>query len=280
MPPPPTSLLRLGELTLEGVSRAGEETWFRVQPPGIGFDVGRGADRLVGVPRIFLSHGHLDHASGLPWLLSQRSLQELEATRVACPAAAAEALAELLAAAERLEGRDYQVEVEPLVPGDRVEIEGGFVVEAFAVDHVVPALGYHLIRRKRRLAVRLRGLPERRIAELARAGEQVSEVDEELWLTYCGDTGPGVLEAEPRLYRARVLLLECTFLGEATRERSAAYGHLHLDDFVRRGDVFRNEAVVLHHLSRRHRLADLRREVNEKLPWLTGRVHLLGEEEE
>jgi hypothetical protein len=34
---------------------------------------------------------------------------------------------------------------------------------------------------------------------------------------------------------------------------------------------------VLHHLSRRHTLAELRAEVNVRLPELAGRIHLWGE---
>ena len=92
--------LRFGDLRIEGWSRAGDETWFRIHPPGLAFDVGRGALQLGGAQDVFLSHGHLDHALGLPYVLSQRSLHRLVHTRVFCPAEIAEPLA-----APRLGGR-------------------------------------------------------------------------------------------------------------------------------------------------------------------------------
>ena len=56
--------LRLGDLRIEGWSLAGDETWFRVHPPGLAFDTGRGTARLAGAHDVFLSHGHLDHSDG------------------------------------------------------------------------------------------------------------------------------------------------------------------------------------------------------------------------
>ena len=64
--------LTFGNLALEGVSRGGDRTWFRVHPPGLAFDVGRGALGLAGARDVFITHGHLDHCLGLPFVLSYR----------------------------------------------------------------------------------------------------------------------------------------------------------------------------------------------------------------
>jgi ribonuclease Z len=266
------SVLRFGDLSLEGFSRAGEETWFKVRPPGLALDSGRGPLALVGVADLFLSHGHLDHASGLPFLLSQRSFQGLGATRILCPAAIADPLAAFLDAAARLEDAAFAYQVVPLASGDRVPLDGDFTLEAFATDHVVPSLGCHLYRSRRRLAARLRGLGEEEIARRRERGEEVSETTMELELTYCGDSGRGVLDSEPRLFTARVLLLECTFLGEATRGRGERFGHIHLEDLIERSADFLNEAVILHHLSARHRRAELEGEIERRAPELAARL--------
>ena len=101
---------------------------------------------------------------------------------------------------------------------------------------------------------------------------------EQLWVSYCGDTTARVFELEPRVLAAQVLILECTFLAAEMRERAVRHGHFHFEDLERHREDFRNEAVVLHHLSRRHRLHDLRRLVERRLPELAPRIHLLGEE--
>lgn len=271
--------LRLGDLRLEGWSRAGDASWFRVHPPGLAFDTGRGAAQLAGAQDVFLSHGHLDHALGLPYVLSQRSLHQHVHTRVFCPAEIVEPLAALVAATQRLERATYRFDLVPLAPGDRVDVARDLAIEAFRVDHVVPTLGYHLIRRKRRLAAAYAGAPREQLMALRQQGVDTSEVVEEIWLSYCGDTGPGVFDLEPRIFTSRVLMLECTFLGAEHREKGTRYKHLHLEDIEKQAGELRNEAIVLHHLSRRYPVAELRAQVRLRLPDLASRVHLLVEGE-
>ncbi len=270
--------LQLGELSIEGSSVAGEETWFRVHPPGLAFDVGRGAPTQAGSRDLFVSHGHLDHALGVPYVLSQRTLHHQAPTRVFCPRPVAGALGEFVAAGERLEGVEYAYEIVGLEPGDRVEVGRDLAIEAFATDHVVASLGFHLLRRRRKLKEELRGLSGPEIARLRAAGVEIDCGCEEIWLSYCGDTGPGVWRLAPRLPESRILMIECTFLGDEVRQHGTAYKHLHFDDLVdHQAKLERHEAIVLHHLSRRHSIAELRREVEARLPRLAPRVHLLGE---
>lgn len=266
--------LRFGELRIEGTSYAGEETWFRIHPPGLAFDVGRGDPVLAGARDLFLTHGHLDHASGVAYVLSQRSLHRQASTRVICPVPVAEGVEDLLAAASRLEGVPYQYEIVPSQPGDRIVVGKNLEVEAFATDHVVPSLGYHLVRRRSRLAPEFRGLEQQEIVALKSSGREIEQEDEETWLSYCGDTGSGVFETEPGLFTSRVLLIECTFMTDGLRESSASYKHLHVEDLAEHAGEFQNEALVLHHLSRRHRPEELRAEIDRRMPALAPKIHL------
>ena len=271
--------LRFGDLRIEGWSRAGDETWFRVHPPGLAFDTGRGAQQLSGAHDVFLTHSHLDHALGLPYVLSQRSLHKLMDTRVFCPEEAREPLAAFIQAAERMENARYRYELIALAPGDKVEVGRDLAIEAFATDHVVPSLGYHLWHSRKRLAAPFAGLPPAELIALRERGVDTNDVVSEIWLSYCGDTGPRVFDLEPRIFGSRVLMLESTFLGEAQKDQGARFKHMHLEDIAERAAQFRNQAIVLHHLTHRYQVADLRAEIARRMPELAPRVHVLVEEE-
>lgn len=260
---------------MEGRSWAGEETWFRVRPPGLALDVGRGAAQLAGARDLLITHGHLDHALGLPYVLSQRTLHQQERTRVLCPVGLVGPLTALIEAAAAMERAAYDYDIAGVEAGDRIGVGRDLAVEAFAVDHGVPALGFHLLRRRRRLLASLQGTSGEELAARRQRGEVVEEEVEELTLSYCGDTGPGVFDSEPRLFTARMLLLECTFLAAGQEERARRYGHLHLADLEARAHRFANESIVLHHLSRKFRRAELEAEVARRLPALAGRVRVL-----
>ncbi len=158
-------------------------------PPGLALDVGRGSAQLAGAQDVFISHGHLDHAMAVPFVLSQRSIHRLVHTRVFCPAEIVEPLGAYIAAAETLENARYRYDLLPLVPGDRVDVGRGLRMEAFATDHVVPTLGYHLRKSRRRLAPAFAGRPPEELIALRERGVETSEVVEDVWLSYCADTG-------------------------------------------------------------------------------------------
>ncbi len=264
-----------GALRIEGSSRAGDSTWLKLHPPGLAFDVGRGALQLGGSRDLFVSHGHLDHALGLPFAISQRTLHESAATRVFCSAEIAGDLRAFVEAAERLERVTYRWELIPLDVGSRVEVARDLVVEAFPVDHGVPSLGFHLLRKKHHLMAEHQGKDGSELAALRAAGVSIEETVEELWVSYCADTGPGVFELEPRVFSSAVLILECTFLSPELRERAVLYRHMHIDEIAARSERFANQAIVLQHLSHRHTFAELERAVEERLPGLASRVQIL-----
>jgi ribonuclease Z len=131
------------------------------------------------------------------------------------------------------------------------------------------------VRRKRRLAAGLAGRTGRELVALRERGVETADVVEERWLSYCGDTGPRVFELAPELFGSRILMLECTFLGDAQRGSGDRYKHLHLDDIERCADRFENAAIVLYHLSRRHLPEELLAEIQRRLPALAPRLHLM-----
>ena len=274
----PYRSLRHGGLTVEGWSRAGIQSVWRVPELRLGFDLGAIPWDFTPTGTWFISHGHLDHLMALPGLVARRGMLKYPPPVVHVPAEIADDVRNLLAAWRALDGGQQACEVIGLGPGDRVSLTDELSVSAFPTAHPVPSRGYVVWERRHKLKPEYVGLPGDRLKQLREAGtEMTTEVRVPL-VCYTGDTGPAGLDAEPALYEARVLIVEMSFARpEHSRARVHEFGHLHLDDFADRADRFRNELVVAAHVTSRDEPADFQRWVNDRLPaGLRERVRVWG----
>ncbi len=273
--------LELGGLNIDAYSVGGVETCFQVPAFDICLDIGRcprGAERRNV---LLLTHAHIDHAAGLPYYVSLRGLVNLPPPRVYCPAADRDGLQAVLNGWARLQADSDRCELIGVGPGDEIRLPRGHLARPFRSPHRISTVGYTIYSHRRKLKPELHGLNGPEIAARVRAGEVVDEIHERAELCFPGDTRIEVVDREPSVTRARILLLECTFVGpDMTVERAARSGHIHLDQIAERAALFENEFVVLTHFSRRHSPAHIRAEVDRRLPpGLRSRVQLLIHEE-
>src|ERR1041385_6230743 len=132
--------LSTARFTIEGRSRAGHETWFRVRDLGVMLDLGRGPDAAVGVSHVFVTHAHLDHAVGIPFYAGQRQLHGIPGGRVWVPAAAADGFRDMVGTSERLTNARFGGgEVLGVAPGEAARISRTVEVRAHAATHRVAA---------------------------------------------------------------------------------------------------------------------------------------------
>ncbi len=250
-----------------GRSRAGEESYYRLPTLRSALEIGRCPESLVPVPNVFVTHAHLDHAAGVAAYASQRTLHEMEPGRVFLPERAVEDFRTIVDLHRRLEGVErYRAELIGVSAGARVRIRGDLFVRAFAGRHRVPTVGYTFFESKRKLRKELREMPGDRLAQLRASGEEIAELVETPILAYPGDSTPEIFEAEPGIFRARVLILECTFLRAGDEERARRFSHLHLRDIAARAKDFENELVVLTHFSARYGREEIRALLEAGLP--------------
>ena len=245
-------------IPIEGVSIAGHESFYKLPTFRTLLEFGRAPDDVVGYATVCVTHGHLDHIAGLAHFASRRRLADLPAARVFLPAEAAGPVGEWIRACEALEAIDYRLEIVPSRPGDRVQLRGDLEMTVLPGRHRVPTVGYLFSEVKHKLRDEYAHLTGGEIASLRGGGTPVTRREEVPLLAYPGDCGPDVFDAAPELFRARVLLIECSFLWPEDRERARAYAHIHIDDLVSRAHLFENEAVVLTHFSQRYRPEEIR----------------------
>jgi ribonuclease Z len=255
-------------VTIRGVSVGGVYTSLHVPELDVAFDVGIAPRAAAGVSRLFLSHGHVDHAGALASFLGIRALfGRTSPLKLYLPAEIEEPIRRAMAAMAELQRWPLAIEPVPLRPGDRVELGGGLWARAFRTFHPVPSLGYQLYRQIEKLRPAYRGLDGAEIRARKAAGEPLFDRIERLELAYATDTLVSVLEHEPTLFESRVLILECTFLDAKKTVADARAGcHIHLDELLPLAERFRNEALVLMHFSQLYTPREVPAILRKRLP--------------
>jgi ribonuclease Z len=245
-------------IAIEGVSIAGHESFYKLPGFRTLLEFGRAPEDTVGYANVCVTHGHLDHMAGLAHHASRRRLAGLQPARVFVPAEAAPDVAAWIAACERLERIDYGTQLVAVSPGERFALRNDLELSILPGRHRVPTVGYVFSEVRQKLLEELAGKPGEEIADLRRRGVTVTRREEIPLFAYPGDCGEEIFDAAPEILRARVLLLECSFVLPEDVSRAREYAHIHLDDILARADRFENEALVLTHFSQRYRVDEIR----------------------
>jgi ribonuclease Z len=258
--------LQTEHFTIEGRSRAGHETYFRIRELGIALDVGRCPDFLIPTPNLLITHAHLDHSVGIPFYAGQRHLQRIAGGNVFVPQEALDDFRELMRIHERLEGTSYDTHLIGVSPNDTHRLGRTHVLRAHQSTHRVPARGYEILERRHHLRPEFAGLDGPQLAALRQEGRNVHDEVDVPMLFYSGDTDAGVFETTPALFRSEVLMIECSFVGPGHEERAAKYRHIHFSDIVRVADRFENRMIILTHFSKRYSAAEIVERIGAACP--------------
>jgi ribonuclease Z len=252
--------------TIEGRSRAGHETWFRVRELGIALDIGRCPDVIISVPHVFVSHAHLDHALGIPFYAGQRHLQRIGGGKVYVPAEAADDFRELMRLHEKLEGTTYDIEIVGVAAGETLKIGRTHLVRAHNATHRVAARAWEFLEVRHHLKSEYEKTDGPELGALRKRGVEVADEFLHPLLYYTGDTDRGILENNDEIFKAEVLMIECSFVEDGHQDRAARYRHIHFDDIADFADRFENEIILLTHFSRRYSREEIRDTIRRRCP--------------
>jgi ribonuclease Z len=202
------------------------------------FDCGEGTQRqlqrsAIGLPdlqEIFLTHYHADHFLGLPGMLKTFALRGRDETPLTIYGP--DGLDELFSRLRPFVGRlPYPLSLVELEAGERIE-RGDYVIEPFAAEHGMDAVGYALVEEERPgefnvEAADALGIPAGPERGRLQGGEQVTLADGRVVtpaevlgeprpgrkIVITGDTAPSALVVQAA-QGADLLVHEASFLGE------------------------------------------------------------------
>lgn len=268
---------------LFGHSKALYSTWVFYKPDHLLIDCGEGAATSLGnggfaIERILLTHGHIDHISGLPSLLWSRAAgmgdteKPLEIYYPRDDVFVADMQTYLERTATRL---PFALRWVPLEAGDVVALtvnhatgnseptqrggsRNGRRVVAFATRHIRGrlTLGYKIVETRRRLKPEYGSWTQAEIRAHAQAGgpgsaQSLMEEYEAILVTFSGDTLP----LDPaELQGTELLLHEATIIEAGERKHQ---WHSTLDEAAQVAAEVRPKALVLYHISGRYQTAQV-----------------------
>ena len=278
------SQLDLGAFTLAGYSVAGEEAVILAPELDCSFDIGKCPREALLVNHVLLTHGHMDHAAGVPYYFAQRHFQGIEPGTVVAPAEMISALEDLMQAWARVEGHGpaHPYRFVGVGAGEDHPIRRGLVARAFPVRHSNPSLGFALIEIRQKLKPEFAGLTGPQIVELKNAGTAITDRTEYPLVAYPGDTAKTNFSHLPHVAGAKVLLLECTFFDPDHLRRARAGRHLHVADLPEVLEGMNNEHILIVHTTRRTNMAEarkilrksLRKEIVDRVSFLMSRKYI------
>jgi ribonuclease Z len=239
--------------------------------PGTMTEIWRRRLRLRGLAAILISHGHLDHAYGLAdllWFLDNRGWDA--PLQIIHPPAATSTVEGLV----RIGGSPSFVRLTPLSPGAPGLEIGRLTVQAFAVNHPIPANGYVMaepaqpgLETTRLIAD---GIPQNLWPALAQGRSvefQNRPVHAQDYLVqrrqrrvvYTGDTGP-LAELAEIVHDADLLIADATWIQPQWPNPGEA-PHLTLRQILEIAQVARVRRLLLTHLTSRVPYSDYQKEI-------------------
>jgi len=244
---------RLADIDLEATSIGGIETCIQLPPLDLAFDIGRCPRGAENRSRIFLTHTHMDHASGLAYHASLRDLLGRPPPTYFVPRDNLADLELLLATYRRLDRSDIPCVFVACGPGDQLVLGKNRTVHPFRSPHRIFCQGYAVHARKKKLRSEFVGLPDQELRRLRMEGVEIQEERHEIEVAFSGDATIDVVELHADVRQAKLLILECTFIDMDMNPGSArARGHVHLHDIIERADIFENQHILLTHFSMRY----------------------------
>lgn len=251
-----------------GLSLSGIRTAVAMPELSLSFDVAQGYPYLLNLKNFFITHGHLDHSAGIPYIISQKAMTSQEGARFFMPKSLVQPMTDIMKIWEKIEGHQYNnYEFIGVEADDEIPLNAQTYVKVFPTTHRVDSFGYTVFEMHKKLKAELQGLTQEEIVQLRREGKEVNETQHTPVVSFTGDTQIEFLDSRPWIRQSKILMLEATYMDERkTIEAARQWGHTHLDEILPRLKDIESEKIVLIHLSSRYSDAEMLKILEQRIP--------------
>ena len=258
--------IKIDDLEIIGYSVAGEETVVAVPQLDVCFDVGKAPDQIIPINHILLTHGHMDHAAGIAYYLSQRNFCGISTGTILAPENLLPPMKEIINAWSRLDGNKIPANLIGVKPGDEYRIKPNLFTRVFPTKHSRGSVGYTVIEKRKKLKTEYKGLTGPQIVELKKQGVEIDYPLEIPIVTYLGDTQYVDFSQLKYIAESKILIAECTFYEDEHSGRAEAGRHMHIDEFTTLLDKMSNERIIITHITQRTPMREIRKILKDALP--------------
>jgi ribonuclease Z len=218
----------------------------------------------------------MDHLLALPAYVARRRMMKMEPPTIYMPLEIVDNVKRLLNIFSQLDHGRLPCDIVGLSPGDEVALSRELVVTVHKTKHPVSSLGYIVWERRKKLKEQYKQLTGEQIRDLAMVGTEITDEHRLPRVAYLGDSSADGLDNTPAMYDADILIFEMTFVAKRhSLEKIHKYGHIHLQDIMRRRTCFKNGCIIASHFSTRCTDKEIETTVKKHLPdMLDGRMIL------
>ncbi len=258
--------VKIDELEIIGYSIAGEETVVAIPQLDVCFDVGKAPDQIISINHVLLSHGHMDHAAGFAYYLSQRNFCGLPAGTILAPWDLLAPMREIIDAWGRLDGNKVPNNLVGVQPGDEYQIKPNLFARVFPTKHGQCSVGYSIIEKRKKIRPEYAKLTAPQIVELKKQAVQIDYPLEVPIVTYISDTQYVDFSQLDYIVKSKILIAECTFYEVDHTGRAEAGKHMHVNEFAQLIQKLQNEHIIIAHTTQRTPMREIREILKKTLP--------------
>ncbi|MFC1603450.1 MBL fold metallo-hydrolase [Planctomycetota bacterium] len=258
--------IKIDEMDIIGYSVAGEETVVAVPQLDVCFDVGKAPDQIIPINNVLLTHGHMDHAAGLAYYLSQRNFCGISAGTILAPDNLLPPMRQIIDAWSKLDGNKIPAKLVGVKPGDEYAIKPNLIARVFPTKHSKGSVGFTVIEKRKKLKTEYKGLTGPQIVELKKQGIEIDYPLEFPIVTYLGDTQYVDFSQLKYIAESRILIAECTFYEDEHTTRAKAGKHMHVDELATLLKNLNNEHIIITHTTQRTPMHEIRKILKKALP--------------